>query len=336
MFKDILALNLQILFCGTAVGDESYEQKAYYFDARNKFWAILYKIGLTSKQLNPEEYETITNYNIGLTDLVKDKHGVDSDLSSSDYNCGRLTDLVKNYSPKIVCFNGKRAAQEYLKSKNIQYGFQDQMILNAKIFVAPSTSGNAAKYWDEEWWYLLANATKPNFKKIAYDNYYSPDEVSKLFGKISPRTGLVEKISEEDLINAIEDIQLHYIIPWEIKNMFEVAKALYVYGYLYYPFCTLASDQGLRTLEAFISHKYKICGGVETTKKGMEPTFAAKINFLYKEKQLSDEQYSELNIDRRLRNVALHSKHQRIIGFNCDYIRGLADLINGIWSYDKL
>ena len=68
MLPDVLASDLKVVFCGTAVGDQSARRKAYYAGRGNKFWTILYRTGLTPIMLEPEEYEKLLDFDIGLTD----------------------------------------------------------------------------------------------------------------------------------------------------------------------------------------------------------------------------------------------------------------------------
>jgi len=56
-----------------------------------------------------------------------------------------------------VPMHGKKAAAVYLntKTKYLPYGFLPQTIGKTKLFVAPSTSGSARRFWDENYWFNL-------------------------------------------------------------------------------------------------------------------------------------------------------------------------------------
>ena len=60
------------------------------------------------------------------------------------------------YQPRYLCFNGKRAAQEFFGRKNVEYGVQEERIGRTVMFVAPSTSGAANGTWDVSIWQDLA------------------------------------------------------------------------------------------------------------------------------------------------------------------------------------
>ena len=71
ILTDVLQDGLSVVFCGTAVGPTAAMVRAYYARPRNQFWNVLYEIGLTPRRLQPQEYVTLTEFGIGLTDLVK-------------------------------------------------------------------------------------------------------------------------------------------------------------------------------------------------------------------------------------------------------------------------
>ena len=75
ILPDLLDHNLDIVFCGTAAGDISASRKSYYAAPGNQFYPTLWNCGFTSRLLLPEEFNKLTSYRIGLTDLAKLAHG---------------------------------------------------------------------------------------------------------------------------------------------------------------------------------------------------------------------------------------------------------------------
>ncbi len=71
MLKDLLAPGLKIVFCGTAAGEVSAARGEYYAGRRNKFWSVIFEVGLTPRRLTPGEYKDLLGFGIGLTDVVK-------------------------------------------------------------------------------------------------------------------------------------------------------------------------------------------------------------------------------------------------------------------------
>jgi TDG/mug DNA glycosylase family protein len=157
MLDDLLTYGLDIVFCGTAVGNASARSNQYYDHPSNKFWKVLREVKLTPVQLEPPEYKKLLEYKIGLTDLAKGKSGMDKVLSQGDYDVDALLEKIKTYQPRYLCFNGKKAAKVFLSRRKISNGLQAETVGDTKIFVAPSTSGRALeKFWDVEIWRELA------------------------------------------------------------------------------------------------------------------------------------------------------------------------------------
>jgi len=149
---DLLTEGLDIVFVGTAAGTKSATRQAYYANDSNRFYNTVHKIGLTSILLKPEEYKELLNYRIGITDLFKGKSGLDRTLTKGDYDVEAFRKKIEILHPKILAFNGKRAAKVFFDKENIEYGRQAEMIGNTVIFVLPSTSGMASRWWDERYW----------------------------------------------------------------------------------------------------------------------------------------------------------------------------------------
>jgi TDG/mug DNA glycosylase family protein len=157
VLQDVLAPNLDIVFCGTAVGESSAKKEAYYANGSNQFYSILHKAGFTEKQVEPINYRDLLNYNIGLTDLVKYVSGNDNQITKRDFDVKSFIEKILRHQPKVVCFNGKKAAAEFMgvKTKRISYGLMAGTIGQSKLYCAPSTSGSARRFWDETHWHNL-------------------------------------------------------------------------------------------------------------------------------------------------------------------------------------
>lgn len=150
VLDDVLERGLRVVFCGTAVGNRSAARRAYYAGPGNKFWAILHRVGLTPP-LEPEDFMRLPEYGIGLTDLAKNRSGVDNQIHQEDYDVAGFRRNIEKYRPQVVAFNGKKAAEVFL-GRSVQYGLQMETIGMTMIFVLPSSSGAAAAYWDESEW----------------------------------------------------------------------------------------------------------------------------------------------------------------------------------------
>lgn len=159
ILPDVLPPGLPLVICGTAPGTRSAREQAYYAHPQNEFWPILYRGGVTPRLLRPQEYPTLPDYGVGLTDICKYAFGADSDLAKSDFDAAGLAERVAAAAPGILAFNGKFAAKNFLGRSRVDYGFQpDALLGTTRIFVAPSTSKLARRYWDEAVWMELLSA----------------------------------------------------------------------------------------------------------------------------------------------------------------------------------
>jgi TDG/mug DNA glycosylase family protein len=158
VLPDVLCSDLRVVFCGTRPGVASAQKKAYYAGPGNKFWPTLHAIGLTARRLAPSEYSTLPTYGIGLTDMVKHTFGQDDTIAQHEFGRDALEQKILRWQPRILAFNGKRAASEFLgvPTSSLAYGRQDIQLGKTVLFVLPSTSGLAGSFWDIKPWRAVA------------------------------------------------------------------------------------------------------------------------------------------------------------------------------------
>lgn len=159
ILPDLLQPHLNVVFCGTAPGTVSARRGAYYANAGNAFWRTLFEVGLTPHQVSPQEFHSIIQYGLGLTDLAKQVYGADSSLKKSDFGPKELRAKILNHTPNFLAFTSKRAGQEFLGRK-VQYGLQAETIGNTLLFVLPSPSGLARSHWSIQPWHDLSALVK--------------------------------------------------------------------------------------------------------------------------------------------------------------------------------
>lgn len=155
VLPDVLAPGLAVVFCGSAVGAASARRRAYYAGPGNAFWPTLAEVGLTPRQLAPEEYKSVTKYGLGLTDLAKTISGSDDVLADEHFDRNGLRTKMLRYRPRILAFTSKRAAEEFI-GHPVDYGPMRETIGATALFVLPSPSGAARRYWAPNHWRELA------------------------------------------------------------------------------------------------------------------------------------------------------------------------------------
>ena len=158
LVPDVLEPGLSLVFCGTALGRESAARQAYYANPGNFFWRTLHEIGLTPQRFAPADYAKLLTLGIGLTDLCKTAYGNDVELPQDAFDRAALAEKIARYQPAILAFTSKTAASHYLEipTGQLTYGPQTERSGDTKIYVLPSPSGHARRYWQPEVWQELA------------------------------------------------------------------------------------------------------------------------------------------------------------------------------------
>jgi TDG/mug DNA glycosylase family protein len=80
-------------------------------------------------------------------------------LPDNAFDPDALLAKIDQYQPKILAFTSKNAGREVLKCQP-EYGFQPERIGRngaTRLFVLPSPSGLATKFFDIALWQLLAD-----------------------------------------------------------------------------------------------------------------------------------------------------------------------------------
>ena len=167
MLPNLLARKLALVVCGAAVGRRSAKLGQYYAGPGNRFWRTLSDVGLTSRELSPVEAQHLLTVGIGLTDLVKGRAGNDNELRFTRADAVALRAKIVLYQPRYLCFNGKRAACEFFRISQVNYGVQRERIGRTVLFVAPSTSRAANASWDLAVWKdLAARVRRPKGRRL--------------------------------------------------------------------------------------------------------------------------------------------------------------------------
>lgn len=157
ILPDVLAPGLRVVFCGVAAGRVSAMRRAYYAGPGNKFWPMLHKTGLTPRLFAPQEYPDVLALGIGLTDVCKTGFGADHELAHDAFDAAGFLAKMRQFRPRAIAFDGKFAAKMALGVKAIPYGRQPESLHGTAVFVLPSPSGRAIRFWDERYWFEVAD-----------------------------------------------------------------------------------------------------------------------------------------------------------------------------------
>jgi mismatch-specific thymine-DNA glycosylase len=119
----------------------------YYSGRGNQFWPLINESGLLPERLASSDASRVTEFGIGLTDLVKRPSKSSGDVLAREFGAGRdvLHRKLKRIScPIVIVFNGKIAYEQFMRKK-CDYGLQGHFLYGAKVYVMPSTSRRCAR-----------------------------------------------------------------------------------------------------------------------------------------------------------------------------------------------
>ncbi len=148
---DYLTPGLDLVFVGINPGRRSAATGHHYAGPGNHFWPLLHQSGLVPEPLTYEDDRRVTEFGIGLTNLVARPSPSMDDLSLEEMREGaaRLREKIMRYQPRIVCFNGKRIF-EVFAGRRCDLGLQPERVGRSRLFVMPSTSARTASYQRED------------------------------------------------------------------------------------------------------------------------------------------------------------------------------------------
>jgi len=162
VLPDLLTPELDVVFCGTAPGTVSAALKQYYAHPQNKFWRVLYDVGLTPSLLKPSQFADLLAFGIGLTDIAKQSFGMDNQLPRGSLGIeavGALRARMEKFRPAHLAFTSLTGGRKFLGVR-AEFGLQPTLFGPTAIWVLPSPSPAAHWNWDEAPWRALADRVR--------------------------------------------------------------------------------------------------------------------------------------------------------------------------------
>jgi TDG/mug DNA glycosylase family protein len=154
---DVLAPDLDVVFCGINPGRVSAAARAHFANPRNDFWRLLYAAKFTSRLYEPVEQFQLPGEGIGLTNAAYRTTPGSGDLRRADFDgaADRLARLSRDLRPRWLGFVGKEAYRGTFDERP-ELGLQQRTLGATRLFVLPSTSpANAAvPWWERARWFL--------------------------------------------------------------------------------------------------------------------------------------------------------------------------------------
>lgn len=167
-------------------------------------------------------------------------------------------------------------------------------------------------------------------KHLSLENWLQPDETGRAFGAINLLTGERRAASGDGWAEQFLAVELNATVPAEIRDMWEVARGLALYGWFYYPLYAIAEHQLRRVADAAMLHRYKQAGGPANKKPDPDgdlrwPDFKRRVDWLIANGIIVPEKRHRWDTMRDLRNETTHASI-RHLAMPVDVLR-LLDLL---------
>ena len=146
--RDVIAADLDVLFCGINPGLYSAATGWHFARPGNRFWPALAAAGLTPVQLHPSQRRELLACGIGITNLVTRATAAADELTADEIRAGRprLERKVLRYRPRAVAVVGIGAYRIAFGRPRATFGRQPEELAGALLWVLPNTSGLNAHY----------------------------------------------------------------------------------------------------------------------------------------------------------------------------------------------
>ncbi|MEU4804804.1 G/U mismatch-specific DNA glycosylase [Actinosynnema sp. NPDC023587] len=148
MIPDVIAPDLDVLFCGINPGLLSEATGHHFARPGNRFWPALHQSGFTPRRLAPGEQDELPAHGLGITNLVARPSAKAEELSAAELREGAavLTALVEAQRPRFVAVVGITAYRTAFGRRTAKVGPQPEPIGPARLWLLPNPSGLNAHY----------------------------------------------------------------------------------------------------------------------------------------------------------------------------------------------
>jgi TDG/mug DNA glycosylase family protein len=164
---DVLAPDLDCVFCGINPGRVSAAAAAHFANPRNDFWRLLHDAGFTPRLYEPAEQFALLELGYGVTNAAYRTTPGSGDLRRRDFDGARLERLAEELRPRAIAFVGKEAYRGAFGTRP-ELGPQQRSLNDTGLFVLPSTSpANAAVPYAERlhWFRALHDWLEPRERR---------------------------------------------------------------------------------------------------------------------------------------------------------------------------
>ena len=146
--SDIIAPDLDILFCGINPSLYSVVVGHHFARPGNRFWKAIHLAGFTDRVLRPDEDRSLLQFGYGVTNIADRATARADQLTTEELIAGhqQLAAKVEHYRPKVLAVLGISAYRTAFAQPKATIGRQSDSIHDAIVWVLPNPSGLNAHY----------------------------------------------------------------------------------------------------------------------------------------------------------------------------------------------
>jgi TDG/mug DNA glycosylase family protein len=146
--NDVIADDLDVLFCGINPGLRSAASGHHFANPANRFWPALHRSGFTPRLLTPDEQGELPTLGLGITNIAHRTTARADELTKAELVEGAkaLREKVIARRPGHLAVLGVTAYRTAFGMKDAVIGPQDHPIGDTHVWVLPNPSGLNAHY----------------------------------------------------------------------------------------------------------------------------------------------------------------------------------------------
>ncbi len=140
---DVIAPDLDVLFCGINPSLMSAERGHHFARPGNRFWPAIHLAGFTPRLFTPDEDRQLLAHGLGITNVVARPTRAAAELTREELRKGAaaLAELVAQYRPGVLAVLGITAWRVAFDRPKAAMGLQPERIGGAATWVVPNPSG---------------------------------------------------------------------------------------------------------------------------------------------------------------------------------------------------
>jgi double-stranded uracil-DNA glycosylase len=140
---DILAADLEVVFCGLNLATTAAAAGHNFSSRSNRFWTVLHLAGFTDVRLQPHEERRLLDYGCGLTAVVDRPTRRAIDVSPDEFRKARpgFEAKIWRYAPRLIAFLGKRAFSAMIDQPDVEWGRHPTRCAGTTAWLLPNPSG---------------------------------------------------------------------------------------------------------------------------------------------------------------------------------------------------